>query len=220
MEHRANPEFNSGGNPTKAKAKEDATNMYEEFIKVGRKLLQEGLIHSTAGNMSVRKGDAIYITRHGAELGELRVDSIVKVNFYDDIKDAEASVEVKVHRAIYKYSPEILAIIHAHPTYSIVLSFDYDKIVPVDEEGQFYIPQVPVLFWCADSIGSECVEENLPKIIVDNKVAIVRAHGAFSAGKTLTECFNYLSVLESSCKIIYLRDQKNLLSFSGRKRDE
>ncbi|MDI6641061.1 MAG: class II aldolase/adducin family protein [Elusimicrobiota bacterium] len=180
--------------------------MYEEFIKIGQRLLQEGLTHSTAGNMSKRQGDAIYITRHGSQLGELSVDSIVKVNLYDDRKDTEASVEVKIHRAIYKYSPEILAIIHAHPTYSIVLSFDYDKIVPLDVEGQFYLPQVPVLYWCADTIGSECVEENLPKIIVENKVAVIRGHGAFSAGKTLRECFNYLSVLESACKIIYLKE--------------
>jgi len=180
--------------------------MYEEFIKIGQKLQQEGLIHSTAGNISIKKGDAIYITRSGSSLGELKFTDILKVNLKDTKKDKGASVEVNVHRAIYNFNPEISAVIHAHPTYSIVLSFGNEIIKPIDIEGEFYLKEVPVIYWCKDTIGSECVESNIPGLISKHKVVVIRGHGAFSSGKTLEEAFCLLSVLESSCKIIYLRN--------------
>jgi len=180
--------------------------MYEEFIKVGQKLQQEGLIHSTAGNISIRKGDFIYITRSGSSLGELKFNDIVKVNLKDTKKDKDASVEVNVHRAIYNYNPEICAVVHAHPIYSIVLSFENEVIKPIDIEGEFYLKEVPVIYWCKDTIGSECVESTMPSLISKHKVVVVKGHGAFSSGKTLEEAFCLVSVLESSCKIIFLRN--------------
>jgi L-fuculose-phosphate aldolase len=180
--------------------------MLEQFVKAGRDLASEGLIHSTAGNMSMRKGDLIYITRHGSHMGDLKYSDVAKVNLLNDKKDvqADASVEIKVHRAIYNFDPEVSAIIHAHPPYGIVLSFDSEKIKCIDCEGQFYLPEVPVLLQCAETIGSECVEENLPRLISRNKVAVIRGHGVFSCGKSLEEAFSYISVLESACQIIYL----------------
>jgi len=181
--------------------------MIEQFVKAGQDLASEGLIHSTAGNMSIRKGDVIYVTRHGARIGSLKFNDIVRVNLLDDRKDAQAdaSVEVKVHRSIYNSAPEISAIIHAHPVYSIVLSLDSEKIECIDCEGQFYLPQVPVLFQCAETIGSECVESNLPALMSSHKIVVVRGHGVFSCGKTFDEAFGYISVLESASKIIYLK---------------
>lgn len=180
--------------------------MYEEFKKTGAELLREGLIHSNAGNMSVRKGDVIYITGHGSCLGNIGCSDIVKVNLRDEKRDAPASVEIKVHRAVYNYDDKIRAIVHAHPVYSIVLSFDYEKIVPVDVEGQFYIPEIPVLFSCAETIGSECVQEKLPELLARNRIAVVRGHGVFSTGKTLDEAYAYISVLECASQIIYLKE--------------
>ncbi|MFN3966487.1 MAG: class II aldolase/adducin family protein [Endomicrobiia bacterium] len=180
--------------------------MYDEFIKTGKKLQKEELIHSTSGNMSIKKGDVIYITRTGSTLSDLKFSDILKVNLKDTKKDKGASVEVNVHRAIYNYNPEISAIIHAHPVYSIVLSFENKFIKPIDIEGEYYLQEVPVIYWCKDTIGSECVESNIPNLISKHKIVIVRGHGAFSSGKTLEEAFCYLSVLESSCKIIYLRN--------------
>ncbi|MEW6041846.1 MAG: class II aldolase/adducin family protein, partial [Elusimicrobiota bacterium] len=83
----------------------------------------------------------------------------------------------------------------------------------VDVEGKFYMPEVPVLFKCAETIGSVCVEENLPQLLSKYRTAVVRGHGAFSCGSTLEEAFGYLSVLESASKIVYLRSS---LSLKGR----
>ncbi len=179
--------------------------MYEEFIKIGKKLQQEGLIHSTAGNMSVRKENFIHITRTGSTLGELKPSDILKVNLKDTKKDKGASVEVNVHRAIYNFSSEISAIVHAHPVYSVVLSFKNKFIKPIDAEAKFFLKEVPVIYWCKDTIGSKCIESSISKLISKYKIVVIKGHGAFSSGGSLEEAFRLLSILESSCKIIYLK---------------
>lgn len=178
--------------------------MYDDFIKYGKILFEQGLNNSHSGNMSVRKGESIYITRHGARLGDLGFSDIVKVNLYDTSRDKNASCEIKVHRAIYIANPDATAVVHAHPPYTIVLSLNQEKIIPIDMEGAFYMSEIPVLTKCEITISSECVAENLPQLLATYKVAVVRGHGAFAIGKDIEEATGRISVLESASRIIYL----------------
>lgn len=178
--------------------------MYEDFIKYGKILFEQGINNSHSGNMSVRKGDSIYITRHGARLGDLTFKDIVKTNLYDPSRDEGASCEINVHRSIYLAIPENNAVVHAHPPHAIVLSLHQEKISPIDMEGAFYMPEVPVLTKCEITISSDCVAENLPKLLGVYKIAVVRGHGAFAVGKDIEEAAGRISVLESASRIIYL----------------
>lgn len=178
--------------------------MYSDFIKFGRLLFEIGLNNSHSGNMSIRRGNQIYITRHGAMLGHLNVNDIVRVNLNDTSRDENASLEVKVHRSIYLNLPEVNAIIHTHPPYGIVLSLFQDTIKPVDMEGAYYLPEIPVLTECSVTISSDCVRENLPALLKKSPAVLVRGHGAFCVGKNLEEATLYSTVLESACRIVYL----------------
>lgn len=188
--------------------------MYDDFIKYGRLLFEEGLNNTHSGNMSRRQGDSIYITRHGARLGDLSFKDIVKVNLYDESRDEGASLEVKVHRAIYIANPRINSVVHAHPPYAIVLSLSSEKIIPIDMEGAFYMKEIPVLTKCEKTISSDCVAENLPSLIGVYGVAVVRGHGAFAGGVSIEEAAMRISVVESASRIIYLN--KILTSVPGK----
>ncbi|MEA2081789.1 MAG: class II aldolase/adducin family protein, partial [Elusimicrobiota bacterium] len=59
-----------------------------EFVKIGRSLFDEQIIHSTSGNISVRDGDSFYITSHGAYAANLSSDNIIRVNINDKNRDA------------------------------------------------------------------------------------------------------------------------------------
>ncbi len=178
--------------------------MYEDFIKYGKILFEQGINNSHSGNISIRKGDSIYITRHGARLCDLSFQDIVKTNLYDTSRDEGASCEIKVHRAIYLAIPENKSIVHAHPPHAIALSLRVEKIKPIDMEGAFYMTEIPVLTKCDITISSECVAENLPQLLATYKTAVIRGHGAFALGKDIEEAAGRISVLESASKIIYL----------------
>jgi len=177
--------------------------MIEEFRKVGRWLWEEGLVHAGAGNLSVRQGDSILITRRGAMLFELQDSDLITVGMEPSEADKEASIELPSHRAIYKGS-QVQSIVHAHPAYAIALSLNEEKIIPQDAEGRYYLKSIPVVK-VREPIGSEELTRFLPPIFSGGYLAaVVRGHGSFVVGRDLTEAFRLTSTLENICKIIVL----------------
>ena len=177
--------------------------MIKDLILFGKILYEQGLNHSHSGNISVRKGSNILIKKHGAMLGYLTKSDIVSINLNNDKKDKLASLEAKVHRAIYLADSKIKAVAHGHTIYATILSLNSKIIKPIDSEGQFYLPQIPVLD-CKDTIGSDEVAKKIPDLILKYKCVIVKDHGAFAIGETLSQACLYVSVAENASKIICL----------------
>jgi len=176
----------------------------EEMQRYGSMLEQRGLnLSSHSGNMSVRRGDRMFIKRRGAMMGYLREQDVVETGVAaDDSGVIIASTEVGVHRAIYQET-SALAVVHAHTPYAIALSLIRDDIVPVDDEGRYHLKKVPVLD-VADSIGSAEVERRLPELLQRHNAAILKGHGTFAHGENLEEAYNWVTVVESICHVIYL----------------
>ncbi len=177
--------------------------MLKEFQKIGRDLFLTGLNSSHSGNMSVRSGDRIFITRRGAMLGQLGAEDIIETGLWkNDSKVVLASTEIGIHRAIYQ-STSALAVVHAHPPHAVALSLLTDDIIPIDSEGAYLLHRVPVLS-AVHTIGSKELEKSLPEALKEYKVAVVRGHGSFAIGQLLEEAYQWTSSLESSCRIICL----------------
>jgi len=173
------------------------------FQLVGRDLCLTGLNNSHSGNLSVRQGDRIIITRTGSMLGYLEENDLIETGLIkNDSNTKLASTEIGVHRSIYKKT-SALAMVHAHPVHAISLSLLEDEIIPVDSEGAYLLDKIPVL--CAKcTIGSPEVEKYLPVLLKEYKIAMVRGHGSFAVGQTLEEAYHWTSCLENVCRIIYL----------------
>ncbi|OGR82227.1 MAG: hypothetical protein A2901_09515 [Elusimicrobia bacterium RIFCSPLOWO2_01_FULL_54_10] len=179
---------------------------YSDFQKYGKMLWDHQLIHMTSGNMSIRKGGTLYVTRTGSLLGALGGSDIVSVNAANTLRDKGASSETPVHRAIYLANPEVGSVVHAHPPYATALSWDFTVIKPMDSDS-LYIPEVPVLTDCPYGEGSACIAEQFPKLLGDHKVAMIRGHGAFAVGKDLREAAGRISMMENQCRLLFLRRQ-------------
>ena len=57
---------------------------------------------------------------------------------------------------------------------------------------------------CKDTIGSNEVAKKIPELILKYKCVIVKGHGAFAIGESLSQACLYLSVAENASKIICL----------------
>jgi len=177
--------------------------MLEEFAKIGRDIFQEGMVSSHGGNLSVRVGDRILITRRGSMLGELKAGDVVETGVdKDDWGIALASSEIVVHRAIYQ-ATSALAVVHAHPPHAVVLSLLQDEIIPIDSEASYLLHRVPVVT-AEKTIGSEEVARIVPEALQGYKIVMLRGHGSFAIGQFLEEAYQWTSVLEASCRMLYL----------------
>lgn len=176
--------------------------MLEQFQRIGKLLFQTGLVDSHGGNMSVKEGDKIYITRRDSMLGDLQEGDIIEVGLKPGDNDEQASRELVTHRAVYEKTGA-KAIVHAHPTNAIAISITDNKIVPQDAEGLFVFKAASIVRVHGGGIGSSETARMLPSFLNgDSAVAVVKSHGSFATGKDLEEAFKLTSVLEGSCKIL------------------
>lgn len=173
----------------------------EQFVMVGRDLFQGGLVTSHGGNLSVKRGSRLIITRSGAMLGHLMVDDLVTLSL-DDPHHPKASRELPLHLSVYM-STRARALVHAHPPHAVALSFSSHWIEPVDAEGALVLPRVPVLE-VENPIGSQEVALAVAQALKEFPVAVVKGHGSFARGWDLEEAYHYTSILEASARILWL----------------
>lgn len=179
--------------------------MWREMAKFGKKLVDHGLVESHFGNISVRTGSKMLITRSGFALDEINENSVVEVDIDKPSSlDMIASSESLVHRMIYK-NTSALAIIHAHCPFAIIESLlaEGDIIVPIDSEGQYFLHEIPIV---KGGIGTPELAKNTADALRDHKGAIVSGHGTFAIGKMLEEAYVNTTQIEHSCKLKYYCD--------------
>ncbi len=188
-------------------------NPKNEIIKYGKIIYEMGLTESShSGNISIREDDKVYIKKHGTMLGHLTEDDIVEISLKNEKNYDIASSEVYSHVEIYK-NTDSNAIIHAHTIYAVVLSIseNIDKIVPIDEEGKYYLDYIPIVE-VKNPVASKELAEALGKIMKNHNMAVVKGHGTFARGRNLSEALKNLTLVESISKIIYLtKIYKNIL---------
>lgn len=182
--------------------------LFKEFDSVGKILFSQHLISASAGNLSIRKGDNIYITASGSILGDLNLSDIIRLPLsgrwlqdYGNIFSKPPSMEMIVHKSIYEKTPH-KAIVHAHPPTAIAISFNTGRIVPQDSEGLLYFKEVPVVHFEIE-IASKEVAEVIPSLLNKCPVVVVRRHGVFAASDTLLKACSLVTTLEFSSQILY-----------------
>ena len=174
-----------------------------QFQTVGHDLSTRGLISSHSGNLSIRLGDRITITRRGSMLGCLHEHDLIETGISQNNRSTPlASVELAVHRAIYRETSAI-AIIHAHPPHAVALSLTLTEIVPIDAEGLSTLGRVPVLGWHMD-VKPGGLADIIVQALKQQHIIMVHGHGSFAIGQLLEEAHNYTTTLEESCQVICL----------------
>ena len=174
----------------------------QELIRAGRIAFEAGLTDTHGGNISMRIGNNILIKRSGKMLGYLKEEDFVLTTLEENpVLDRFASMELVVHRAIYRENKSVKAILHTHSPFTVACSLKTDRIVPPDSEGKLLLGEVPVVK-AQKVVSSPEVAQKLSEILKETPVAVVYSHGPFAAGKTPEEALMYISALENSCKIL------------------
>lgn len=177
--------------------------VYKVLKEYSGRMAKRGYITAHGGNMSIRSGNTVWITRHAASLEDLKPEDIVKI-YIDKPSghDLIASTETPVHLRIYKETPN-LAILHGHPPHSVAMSFFFDEIIPPDEEGYHVLKRIPVV---EGSPGSPLLAERVANALKKYYAVIVRAHGVFTASKFIDVAYQFMCMVEHSSKILYLTE--------------
>jgi L-fuculose-phosphate aldolase len=178
--------------------------IFTAFRDIGRDLFLRGMVSSHAGNLSVRAGATIWITRTGAMLGRIFEGDVIEVDLVGpDPTDSRASSELAVHRAIYGMTGAG-AVIHAHPPYATLLSMLHDELEPVDLEGYHVLGRVRVVnIGVTAAAGAPESAEAVSEALKGQRIVLAKGHGSFARGETLEAAYMATSSLEASSFYLY-----------------
>lgn len=175
--------------------------LLSRFQIIGADLYGRGMVSMHGGNLSVRQGQNLVITRSGSRLGYLAGPDLIETGIdKDDENTRKASSEISVHRAIYQKSP-FTAVVHSHPVHAVALSFLQELISPEDEGGKLFIPNVPVVGFGKEPTPGGFAQE-IAEALNSHAAVIVHRHGSFARGMTLEEAYVITELLEISCRIL------------------
>jgi len=173
-----------------------------QFQMVGRDLFARGLVSSNSGNLSIRLGDNIIITRRGGMLNCLSENDLIETGVSKNNRATPlASTDLNIHRAIYRET-QALAVVHAHPPHAVALSMTDKEIVPGVEDFSL-IGTVPVVGW-SDELEKECLADIVARALQPQRIIMVHNHGSFAIGQLLEEAYNLTTALEHSSQVLCL----------------
>jgi L-fuculose-phosphate aldolase len=174
-----------------------------QFQIVGRALFSRGLVSSSSGNLSIRMGEHLIITRRGCNLGDIQENDLVETGISkNDRNTPMASVELPVHRAIYQHT-QARAIVHAHPPHLVALSMAERAIASEHLENFGALGPVPVIGWDME-VKPGGLADYIAEALQTNRIVVVRGHGSFAVGQIMDEAYDCTTSLEEACQILCL----------------
>lgn len=164
-----------------------------QVVEAGQRLLAEGLVSRSWGNVSVRLDDrTMAITPSGIPYTELREDQIVVVALADGAwtGDWKPSGEREVHRHLYLRRPEVSAVVHTHQTAASAWAA-LRRPLPAT-------PEVP----CAPYglPGTKTLTQGTVGALGQGDAVLMAHHGVFTVGADLEGAFARIRRLEAEAQ--------------------
>ena len=174
----------------------------------GRFIDSKGWVPATSGNFSARLPDGtIAITTSGKHKGCLQIDDIILIDADANSLDGKKpSAETGLHTSLYKYFPDVHAILHPHSINAILASKIFgDEIVLENYEllkAMHGITThetritVPIFTNDQDIPRLASQVERYLETVSDCYGYIIAGHGLYTWGETTSEALRHLEALD------------------------
>ncbi len=173
-----------------------------ELIQYYRWLREYGLNDSHSGNASVLDSGTVWVTPTGACADTLLPDELIACRPGEDPAPG-ASLDAPLHLNVYGLKPDAGAVLHSHGAYTVAVTLDGKDFVPLDFEGQYYFPHVPVLDIPFDRYLDQS-PNRVARTLLSHPVCVVRGHGVYATAPSLNQAYKWTCSLELSAKTAYI----------------
>lgn len=174
----------------------------QKIWEAGKRLLVEGLVKGTWGNISLRVNqETMVITPSGREYQDLKPDEIVEVNiltraFKGNIKP---SSEFGMHTEIFRHREHIQAVMHIQPPSASTVAAARREVPPIlDDMARLIGPSIRVAEHTR--AGTRKLEKLALKALKGRMACLLANDGAVCIGRDLEEAFVVSQVLEKACR--------------------
>jgi L-fuculose-phosphate aldolase len=179
-------------------------------LETSRKMLDEGLVVGTAGNVSIRLPietgrQLLAITPSMRPYDSLDVNDIQILDFETKKVEGnlEPSMETGLHIGIYKVRQDVNAIVHTHSIYASAISVAGLNIPPIlDDQVVFLGGEIKVAGYAISGSNEQMV--NVLAALEDRNAVLLANHGAVGTGGSIDEAFTVCELIEKTARIYLL----------------
>ncbi len=181
-------------------------NERELVSEYGRKMIDNGLVKGTGGNLSIynRRENLVAISPGGMDYYDIKPEDVVVVNESGKIVDSvnKPSSEIDMHLMIYEKRPEISSILHTHSICTSSISCLRIGIPPV----HYLIGFAGTDVRCAEyaTYGTKELAVNACRAMEDRKAVLLANHGLVAGAESLKQAFDIAEIVEY-CAEIYIK---------------
>ncbi len=176
-----------------------------QVVAVGLEALARGLVHGTAGNMSVRDAASglVAISPSGMPYRTVTPADVVIVDDRGETVDGERkpSSETPLHTMVMRARPDIFAIVHTHSHYATVVSCIRPFLPAILTEVCLVVGEtVPVTRYGltgTPDFGASVVEVLGP----ETKAVILKNHGLICFGQDFDGALLIAEIVEEAAKV-------------------
>jgi L-fuculose-phosphate aldolase len=112
--------------------------------------------------------------------------------------------EVKIHACIYKTHPNVQAVVHVHPRYTILMSILTGVLKPMCQEGAELVRRPLPIYPHVKTVQSDAEGMEVANLLGESKAMLLYGHGAVTTGKKLSEAVMGMAHLEEQARLNYL----------------
>ena len=169
-------------------------------------MLERAEVIDFNGHMSCRLpgSDHVLINSGKSVRSALTADDIIAIDM--DGRPVEGDVvppmEFHIHTEIYRRRADVNAVAHTHPLWSTLFSMTGQRVEPVTMQAAVMGPIRS--FAKTASINQKPLAEELAAALGDDRVVMLKSHGAVIAGADIVEAFVLAIYLEETARRQYL----------------
>jgi L-fuculose-phosphate aldolase len=175
-----------------------------DLIETAKRLLRQGLVEGTAGNLSVRTPEGhVLLTPSALSYETMTPDDLVLCDLAGNVLAGarKPTSERALHLAVLRAYPELGAVIHSHAKFASMFAVAGEPIPCVIEEFQIYVGgDVPIASY--QLTGSEALGEECAKHLAERAAVLMANHGLLAAGRDLAQAQHVTALVERTAEIV------------------
>ena len=181
------------------------TTTREAVLATAKRMLAEGLVAGTSGNISGRLPDGLVcLTPSSVAYDTMTLDDLVVVEPDGTVVEGTRSptTEKDLHLATLGRYPELGAVIHSHAVYATMFALAHEPIPAVIEEVVVYLGgDVP----CCEYRGTGTADlgDEVAAKLHDRGAALLANHGLVTCAATPGKALHNAALAERTAKIVW-----------------
>jgi L-fuculose-phosphate aldolase len=181
------------------------TTTREAVLATARRMLAEGLVEGTSGNISGRlPGGLVCVTPSSVAYDTMALDDLVTVDLDGTVVEGTRppTTERDLHLSALRRYPELGAVIHTHAIHATMFALAHEPVPAVIEEVVVYLGgDVP----CCEykGTGTPALGHEVAARLADRGAVLLANHGLVTCGSSPEQALHNAALVERTAEIVW-----------------